>query len=186
MTHLSLLLLLSLRPVVWQSTSSRLACCEIKQMLETNWKMNLPRDGIEAGEQQSDDVRRNLFRALSQAGYSSKLRLTSQPTEAFENSLLAVELEATRAISRRVSCEKITRGCYDEDQCKCFATVNTRSQPLTSLCCVYTVLRSDPVWCGKCLSSGTCVLQRQRDASTGSWLLHVRVKLHDKSCLSAF
>lgn len=42
MTHLSLLLLLSLRPDVWQSTSSRLACWEIKQMLETNWKTNSP------------------------------------------------------------------------------------------------------------------------------------------------
>lgn len=71
-------------------------------MLETNWKINPPRDGIEAGEQQSDDVRRNLFRALSQLRYSSKLPLTSQPSE-------AVELKAARAISRRVSCEKITR-----------------------------------------------------------------------------
>lgn len=74
-----------------------------------------PTDGKEAGEQQSDDVRRNLFRALSQLGYSSKLALTSQPTGAFENSTLAVELQAARDISRPVSCEKITRGCYDED-----------------------------------------------------------------------
>lgn len=37
-------------------------------MLETNWKINPPRDSIEAGEQQSDDVRGNFFQGSQQFG----------------------------------------------------------------------------------------------------------------------
>lgn len=106
-THLSLLLLLSLGPSVWQSTSSRLACWEIKQMLETNWKTNSPgRQYIYAAASCSRLALSDQIIPAFWASWSS-VKLIQQPgyQSVQHNPPLSLDSEKVRA----VSCQWVVR-----------------------------------------------------------------------------
>lgn len=112
-THLSLLLLLSLGPNVWQSTSSRLACWEIKQMLETNWKTNSPgRQYICQASYSRLALSDRIIPALGASWSSVKLIQHPGYQSIQHDPARRIESENRR---QPVSCEKITSGCYDKD-----------------------------------------------------------------------
>lgn len=101
---------------MWQSTSSRLACWEIKQMLKTNWKTNSPGRQCTSQASYSRLALSDRIIPVLWASWSSVklIQHCSQLPKAF-NTIPLSGLDEGWCRQKLVSCEKITSGCYDKE-----------------------------------------------------------------------